>query len=438
MTTHNTGNPVPSAAVKDLYDNAKNLDKGINGDAPTWVDRKGQVRKSMAGVEQDFQKFLADGSTIEFPTWAAASAAAGAGQIPQNRQVAVIGDSGAHADPVSGLTVSNSGRFVMVGAGLQFRSPDVLSQKANQSEVNTKASNTTVARKVDAVMVPFDQFSLFLADDDLVPIGAIDPATGVPLAAFRVSTGELLAWFAPDNPSINSIALNNLARAVPDTARLFTIDGDIVPLLATRDPSDGQIYPLVYYSISEDRLYPGSGGQTSTTDDDNVAYIDDGALRSVGGLGDRVVDADPSRDWVQVQTDGGTGKGVYRDPQGVAHAVRIALGSATAMPASNIPDALGKWIFLCMQVDSVAKTWRCWVGGATAVAGSMASPYAPSARGLGIGNAYYAPPTGTLYDRGVSVAELIAFDHIVSPEDLAAIYARSKNVRMADRGIAVF
>ncbi|HGK7302477.1 TPA: hypothetical protein ACJ509_000303 [Stenotrophomonas maltophilia] len=113
-------------------------------------------------------------------------------------------------------------------------------------------------------------------------------------------------------------------------------------------------------------------------------------------------------------------------------------GSATAMPASNIPDALGKWIFLCMQVDSVAKTWRCWVGGATAVSGSMASAYAPSARGLGIGNAYYAPPTGTLYDRGVSVAELIAFDHIVSPEDLAAIYARSKNVRMADRGIAVF
>ncbi|HGK7302476.1 TPA: hypothetical protein ACJ509_000302 [Stenotrophomonas maltophilia] len=341
MTTHNTGNPVPSAAVKDLYDNAQNLDNGINGDAPTWVDRKGQVRKSMAGVEQDFAKFLADGSTIEFPTWAAANAAAGAGQIPLNRQVAVIGDTGTHTDPVSGLTVSNSGRFVMVGAGLQFRSPDVLSQKADQLEVNTKASNTTVSRKVDAVMVPFDQFSLFLADDDLVPIGAIDPATGVPLAAFRVSTGELLAWFAPDNPSINSIALNNLARAVPDTARLFTIDGDIVPLLATRDPSDGQIYPLVYYSISEDRLYPGGGGQGSTADDDNVAYIEVGALRSVGGLGDRVVDADPSRAWLQVQTEGGAGKGVYRDPQGVAHAVRIALRSANRYPVDVVRGISG-------------------------------------------------------------------------------------------------
>lgn len=43
------------------------------------------VRKSWTGIETDFQQFLADGSTIEFPTWAAASAAAGAGQIPLNR-----------------------------------------------------------------------------------------------------------------------------------------------------------------------------------------------------------------------------------------------------------------------------------------------------------------------------------------------------------------
>lgn len=146
MTTHNTGNPVPSAAVKDLYDNAENLDSGINGDAPTWVDRKGRTRKSMAGIEQDFQQFLADGSTIEFPTWAAASAAAGAGQVPQNRQVAVVGDAGAHVDPISGQTVPNSGRFVMVAAGLEFRSADVLSQKADIAAVDR-----SLALKTDSV-----------------------------------------------------------------------------------------------------------------------------------------------------------------------------------------------------------------------------------------------------------------------------------------------
>ncbi|HEL5053330.1 TPA: WD40 repeat domain-containing protein [Stenotrophomonas maltophilia] len=135
MTTFNTGNPVPSTAVKDLYDNAENLDAGINGSARTWVDRRGETRRSWNGIEADFDEFLANGSTIEFPTWAAASAAAGAGSIPLNRQVAVIGDTGSHTDPVSGQEVPNSGRYIMVEAGLQWVSEDVLTQKADKQEV---------------------------------------------------------------------------------------------------------------------------------------------------------------------------------------------------------------------------------------------------------------------------------------------------------------
>ncbi|MEN4938758.1 hypothetical protein [Stenotrophomonas sp. TWI1151] len=141
MTKYNTGNPVGSSSPLDLYDNAENLDAGINGPATTWLDRRGQTRKSWTGVEADFQQFLADGSTIEFPTWAAASAAAAANQIPLNRQVAVIGDSGTHVDPVSGLTVSNSGRYVRVAAGLEWRSADVLTQKADYSVVALTSGN---------------------------------------------------------------------------------------------------------------------------------------------------------------------------------------------------------------------------------------------------------------------------------------------------------
>ncbi len=140
MTKFNTGNPVGSNSPLDLYDNAENLDSGINGDSPTWRDRLGKTRKSMAGVEQDFQQFLADGSTIEFPTWAAASAAAGAGQIPLNRQVAVVGDEGTHVDPVSGANVANSGRYIMQSGGLAWRSADVLSQKLDQSSFEDYAA----------------------------------------------------------------------------------------------------------------------------------------------------------------------------------------------------------------------------------------------------------------------------------------------------------
>ncbi|UXB38277.1 hypothetical protein K7569_10955 [Stenotrophomonas maltophilia] len=131
MTKYNTGNPVGSSSPLDLYDNAENLDNGINGTALTWLDRRGVTRKSFAGIETDFQQFLAAGSTIEFPTWVAANAAAGAGDIPLNRQVAVIGDPGSHIDPVSGQSVPNSGRYVMGAAGLEWRSQDVLSQKAD-------------------------------------------------------------------------------------------------------------------------------------------------------------------------------------------------------------------------------------------------------------------------------------------------------------------
>lgn len=58
MTTYNTGNPVPSVDVRDLYDNAENLDNLTNGSAFTYADRTGTLRKSWAGMEEDFQQFL--------------------------------------------------------------------------------------------------------------------------------------------------------------------------------------------------------------------------------------------------------------------------------------------------------------------------------------------------------------------------------------------
>jgi len=135
MTTFNTRNRLGSNSPKDLYDNAENLDNGINGTAKTWTDRFGVTRKSWNGIETDFQQFLADGSTIEFASWAEANIAVGNGQIPLNRQVAVVGDYGTHTDPVTGQVVPNSGRYIMTVVGLQFRSADVLTQKADKSEV---------------------------------------------------------------------------------------------------------------------------------------------------------------------------------------------------------------------------------------------------------------------------------------------------------------
>ncbi|CAH0173427.1 SGNH/GDSL hydrolase family protein [Stenotrophomonas lactitubi] len=193
MTTFNTGNPLGSNSPKDLYDNAENLDAGINGPGHTWRDRRGQDRTSWAGIEFGYLKFLADGSTIEFPTWAAASAAAGAGQIPQNRQVAVIGDTGSHTDPVSGLTVPNSGRYVMVAAGLEWRSADVLTQKADRNP--TRFGIASATRDADdaltQIAVTESMVTQVLHNATFAPVGnravysASEAANGLPVNAYR-------------------------------------------------------------------------------------------------------------------------------------------------------------------------------------------------------------------------------------------------------------
>lgn len=55
MTTYNTGNPIGSKDPKDLYDNAENLDTAVNDTSrDTWHDRLGRNRKTMSGMEREF------------------------------------------------------------------------------------------------------------------------------------------------------------------------------------------------------------------------------------------------------------------------------------------------------------------------------------------------------------------------------------------------
>lgn len=59
MTTYKTGNPIGSTAVKDLYDNAENLDEFVNSQSKlTHPDRRGVSRKTWHGMEHDFSGFM--------------------------------------------------------------------------------------------------------------------------------------------------------------------------------------------------------------------------------------------------------------------------------------------------------------------------------------------------------------------------------------------
>lgn len=58
--TYNTGNPLPSSAPKDLYDNASNFDDAMNGPSPAWFDRFGVRRESWAGLSAMFKDAIAN------------------------------------------------------------------------------------------------------------------------------------------------------------------------------------------------------------------------------------------------------------------------------------------------------------------------------------------------------------------------------------------
>ena len=55
MTTYNTGNTLGSVDVRDLYDNAQNLDNFSNGPAAAYADRFGVQRKSLQGIRNASQ-----------------------------------------------------------------------------------------------------------------------------------------------------------------------------------------------------------------------------------------------------------------------------------------------------------------------------------------------------------------------------------------------
>ncbi|WP_156785765.1 hypothetical protein [Stenotrophomonas sp. LM091] len=59
MTTFHTGNPVPSNSIKDLFDNAENLDFAVNDQLrEEWLDRLGRRRVTLLGVERAFQRVV--------------------------------------------------------------------------------------------------------------------------------------------------------------------------------------------------------------------------------------------------------------------------------------------------------------------------------------------------------------------------------------------
>lgn len=72
MTTHKTGNPLGSAAAKDIYDNAQNLDFFVNDRGnESHPDRFGVDRKTWYGMQQLFLRAMENMGWVPFGTFEA-------------------------------------------------------------------------------------------------------------------------------------------------------------------------------------------------------------------------------------------------------------------------------------------------------------------------------------------------------------------------------
>lgn len=113
----NTNNPIESASLKDLSDNAANTDIAANSRVSrTWTDRFGNVRKTLWGMEQDFIDFIAASGFVNLGDYTA-------GLVLNNFNTTFTKDGIAYrAAPTTvlpytttGVWASESSKFVIAG-----------------------------------------------------------------------------------------------------------------------------------------------------------------------------------------------------------------------------------------------------------------------------------------------------------------------------------
>lgn len=114
MTTYFTGNPVPSNAIKDLFDNSENLDSAVNDPVREfWFDRLGRRRVTVFGVEKEF------GRVVERSEAAAAEAVAGVrSEVAQVVGAARVESNAVIAEIYAELeSVSTESEAILAGMG---------------------------------------------------------------------------------------------------------------------------------------------------------------------------------------------------------------------------------------------------------------------------------------------------------------------------------
>ncbi len=189
---YNTGNPIGSTSPKDLTDNAENLDKFANGAEPSYFDRLGILRKSVAGMNAEFMAeqvsrantFISAQTEKQLFFDAAQNARAGEYSSDKaardtlyasdklSRDTGFAVDQASRANQFTTAQADRSTQFNAMMAATSYEAPIPYAAGIVLDRVTKTVSNAGIVYRVLASAMPFTTSGVFATDSaKLVVIG---------------------------------------------------------------------------------------------------------------------------------------------------------------------------------------------------------------------------------------------------------------------------
>ncbi len=284
MTRYNTNNPVPSAAAKDIHDNAIVIDEYANSDSATTKNRLGNDRLTLRGIEQ---AATSAGPTIEAAVNALTQANLAREAAEEAKASAESAASEAAAGVVAGINDQVEVATTAAQTSVSQANRATAAADAAQSAVSVSFNVATIAER-DALTATADQTAyvretgLFYTYDGavwgegfegfLASVASTDSLNGleseiklpwlngtsqsqgdeiIPLAGIRDGEGNIRAvlWYDPSDADakINGQQVQTARELGWVFAGMAQSQGlDVIPLAGIRDGA-GNIRAAVWY-----------------------------------------------------------------------------------------------------------------------------------------------------------------------------------------------
>jgi len=244
--TFNTGKPVPSTDPRDLYDNAENLDKLVNGADPFYADRKGVLRESWAGMENSFSN-AQEGRETAFTLSQADK---------EGRFQAFLVSSGyvSKGDYAANVVLAERNEYVAVDAATTGTTAGLYRPNA-AATLPLALTGTWATDSANLVLLGDDVLRQELAGpygaamigNGVVAVGTVDELFGIPAEQLRddLSYSVSGVMFRYDGASL--VNVSGFITAEAFGAAFDGVTSDTLPLQDAIEYADAENVPLITF-----------------------------------------------------------------------------------------------------------------------------------------------------------------------------------------------